>query len=114
MGTGMVVEEEETKDAAAGPASSDEGVSAPGFGVSQEAHLMSPGPFLTRQASHFHSPGFLNLDMSNPVVVVTGAAEATEAPLAEAAVTPPLGSVVTKHATRRAQYGIYAREKTSI
>lgn len=46
----------------------------PGLGTSQERHLFPPGGFLTRQDSHFHSPGFENLDMSNPFVTGTRAA----------------------------------------
>ena len=58
----------------------------PGFGASHEAHVVTPGPFMTRQDSHFHSPGFLNLDMSNPLAM---GIEAGEASLAVPAAPPP-------------------------
>lgn len=62
----------------------------PGLGVSQEAHLESPGPFLTRQARHFHSPGFLNLDMSKPPVEGADAVDALlTAPAAAPLLVPP-------------------------
>lgn len=57
---------------------------APGLGVSQEAHLSVPGEFLTKQDSHFHCPGLLNMDMSNPFVV----APPVEAPVEVDAVGP--------------------------
>lgn len=59
---------------------------APGFGVSHEAHFVSPGSFLTRQASHFHCPGLLNLVMSKPPAAGAGAEDA----LLVAAVVAPL------------------------
>lgn len=61
----------------------------PGLGVSQEAHLVALGAFITKHASHFHSPGFLNMDMSNPPVAVAGAGEAPPAAPPPPALSPP-------------------------
>jgi len=73
---------------------------APGLGVSQEAHLVSPGPFLTRHASHFHSPGFLNLDMSKPPNAGAGVAAAAAAAPIALVPDPPLGPDLAKEERR--------------
>lgn len=67
---------DELKPSLVFPAVAVSGAVPPGFGISHDAHLLSSRAFLTRHAAHFHSPGLVNLLISNGAFTVAGAAGA--------------------------------------